>query len=194
MRLAPAYVPHLGLEEVRRLMDAAERTTNRTDLKERNRLLIAFLFDSCLRISEALRVRPCDMELARGGWVVHVMSSKSRLWEAVAISASLAAQLQAYCYRQSIPPGKQIFPIIRPRVHQIIAIAMKEAGISKPEGVGTVHVLRHSGALERLRRTGNPKALQDQLRHRSAEMTLRYMKTLSREESIAIQQEVDLQW
>ena len=64
----------------------------------------------------------------------------------------------------------------------------------KPEHVGTVHVLRHSGALARLAATGNPKAVQDQLRHKEARMTLRYLKTLSAQESIKIQQDVDSQW
>ncbi len=71
---------------------------------------------------------------------------------------------------------------------------MDECGIAKPEHVGAVHVLRHSGALERLRSTGNPKALQDQLGHTNAEMTIRYMKTLSKEETLKIQQGVDFRW
>jgi len=80
------------------------------------------------------------------------------------------------------------------RVFQIVKALAAQAGLVKPDGVGTVHILRHSGALERLKQTGNPKAVQDQLRHRSALMTLRYMKTLSHEESMRIQQRVDYDW
>jgi len=71
---------------------------------------------------------------------------------------------------------------------------MDKAGVAKPGKVGSVHILRHSGALERLRETGNPRAVQDQLRHKSQLMTLRYLKTLSREESLAIQGRVDFRW
>ncbi len=46
--------------------------------------------------------------------------------------------------------------------------------VAGPPHVGAVHVLRHSGALERLKDTGNPQALQEQLGHTTAEMTLRY--------------------
>jgi integrase len=42
--------------------------------------------------------------------------------------------------------------------------------------------------------TGNPKALQDQLGHANAEMTIRYMKTLSKAETLKIQQGVDFKW
>ena len=51
---------------------------------------------------------------------------------------------------------------------------MDKAGVIKPDGVGSVHVLRHSGVIQRLKRAGNPKAVQDQLRHKSALMTSRY--------------------
>jgi integrase len=80
------------------------------------------------------------------------------------------------------------------RVWQIVDRAFGAAGIKKPEHVGTVHVLRHSGAIARLAATGNPKAVQDQLRHKEARMTLRYPKTLSAQESIKIQQGVDFGW
>jgi integrase len=72
--------------------------------------------------------------------------------------------------------------------------AFEKAGIRKPEHVGTVHVLRHSGAIARLAATGNPKAVEDQLRHKEAKMTLRYLKTLSSLEGLKIQQEVDFEW
>ena len=91
-----------------------------------------------------------------------------------------------------LPRDSRFFPVSRGRVHQIIQEAADSAGIPIPEHVGAVHVLRHSGAIARLEATGNPKALQDQLRHSSARMTLRYMKTLSAKRSLEINQGVDL--
>ena len=176
-------VPHISIEDVRRM--AAQ-------VKERDQLLIRLLFDGCLRASEAVSVRPKDIE-EDVGWLVRILG-KGDKWGSVAISPSLAAQLQAYAYRKGIPFDQRIFPITRYRVHQIVSRAMERAGVSKPAHVGAVHVLRHSGAIERLRQTGNPKALQDQLRHKSAAMTLRYLKTLSQQESLRIQEEVDLRW
>jgi integrase len=48
--------------------------------------------------------------------------------------------------------------------------------------------------IERLRQIGNPKAVQDRLRHKSALITMRYLKTLSVDESLRIQQSVEYQW
>ncbi len=82
----------------------------------------------------------------------------------------------------------------RVRVHQIVKEAFQTGGVAKPEHVGAVHVLRHSGAIARLEENGNPKALQDQLRHQDAKMTLRYLKTVSAKRSLEIQQGVDFRW
>jgi len=71
---------------------------------------------------------------------------------------------------------------------------MERAGVSLPDGVGSVHVLRHAGALARLEETRNPKSVQDMLGHESMGMTMRYMKTLSRRESVEIQKQVDFGW
>jgi len=114
----------------------------------------------------------------------------------VAISASLAAELQSHCYRLKIVEKDRIFPISRSQCFRIVCDAFDHAGVRRPtravDRVGAVHILRHSGAIERLRQTGNPKALQDQLRHKSAQMTLRYLKTISADESLKIQQSVEL--
>jgi integrase len=113
----------------------------------------------------------------------------------VAMSASLAAEIQSYCYRLKIPETARIFPISRSQCFCVVCNAFDQAGVRRPtrdnDHVGAVHILRHSGAIERLRQTGNPKALQDQLRHKSAQMTLRYLKTVSTDESLKIQQQVD---
>ena len=181
------YVPHWNLETVKLI---AENTTN-----ERDALLIQTIFDGCFRVGEALAISPQDIVTTGAGWLVRLESEKHNgEHTTAAISASIAAKLQAYAYRHSIKPDEPIFPIKRSRVFQIVEAAVNKAGVVKPAGVGMVHVLRHSGAIERLRVTGNPKAVQDQLRHKSAQMTLRYMKTLSHDASMVIQQGVDFRW
>lgn len=183
------YVPHLGLAEVRTMADAAGEGRN----GERDKMLIQTLFDGCLRVTECLRIRPRDIKQDATGWHVEVFGKGGRPGVA-AISHSLAAQLQAYAFRNKFKVDQRFFPFTRTRAFQIVDAAMTAAGIAKPDHVGTVHVLRHSGALERLKVTGNPRAVQDQLRHTDARMTLRYMKTLTSQESMEIQQGVDYQW
>ena len=182
-------VPHLDLSQIRWIIETVQKNRH----GDRDALLVRTIFDGCFRCSEAIGIRPRDIVQVEAGWQVNTLG-KGQKWGTVAISASLAAMLQAYAYRIGIKPEDRIFPINRTRVFQIVQRAMRAAGIEKPDGVGSVHVLRHSGALERLKETKNPKAVQEQLRHRSAQMTLRYMKTLTHEESVKIQQNVDYKW
>lgn len=187
-----AYVPHVNVDEVRIISETAKRSGR---FGNRNALLIKFIFDSCLRVSEALSVRPCDIQDNPDGWTVRILG-KGRKAREVAISSSIAAELQSFCYRESIGNNDRIFPITRSQVFRIVSDAFDKSAIIKPtkerDRVGAVHILRHSGAIERLRVTGNPKAVQDHLGHVSAEMTMRYMKTISAEESLRIQQGVEL--
>ncbi len=188
------YVIHLDIEKVKQLVQAADNGYK----GERNQLLIRLLFDGCLRCSEAIAVRPCDLEQTAGGWLIRLRSKKSDKAAKVAISATLASQLLAYAYRGKLRDTDRFFDITRSQAFRIVVEAFTKAGIPRPrrdrDRVGAVHILRHSGAIERLKRTGNPKAVQDQLRHKSALMTLRYLKTISADESLKIQQAVDFQW
>ncbi len=51
-----------------------------------------------------------------------------------------------------------------------------------------------SGAIERMRLSGNPRSVQDQLGHASPAMTLRYFRTLATEEALRVQEGVDFGW
>ncbi len=186
-------IVHLNIDQVRLLATAAGVSRH----GERDKLLVQLLFDGCLRCSEAIGIRPRDMAQDDTGWTLRVMGKGGKMAR-VAISPTLAAQLQAYAYRQKLDGNDRFFPITRSQAFRIVTTAFDKANLIRPrretDGVGAVHILRHSGAIERLRQTGNPKAVQDQLRHKSALMTLRYLKTLSHEESIQIQQEIDFKW
>ena len=122
------------------------------------------------------------------------MPGKGNKYRDEALSASLVARLNSYAYAWDIPRGGRLFPFNRTRAFKIVKAAFETAGIPKPDHVGHVHVLRHSGALWRLQQTGNPRALQAQLGHSQMAMTLRYMSTLQTRDAIKIQQGVDYGW
>jgi integrase len=191
--LSSDYVAHLDVSQVKRLADAAGESRQ----GERDRLLIQLLFDGCLRCSEAIGVKPCDIVRNDTGRALRV-KGKGGKFALVAISSNLVAQLLQYAYDHKLSENDRFFNITRSQAFRIVTQAFDRAGIPRPhrdtEKVGAVHILRHSGAIERLRQTGNPKAVQDQLRHKSALMTMRYLKTLSADESLRIQQGVEYQW
>ncbi len=179
---AMRIVPYLTPEEVYQLADAAKQGRR----EERDHLLILLLFQTGLRVSEALSLTPRDLRQFEGRPALSVLG-KGRKPRLVACPERLALELQAYAYRYQIALDDRLFKINRRRAWQIIKEAAIKAGLTKRV---YPHLLRHSDAIERLRQTGNPKALQLHLGHKSMLMTMRYLSTLQQEDALRIQQQV----
>jgi integrase len=182
MAKAAHPVPYLSPSDVQVLSESAKKGRH----GERDSLLIILLFQSGLRISEALSLTPSSIEKFEGGNLLSVIG-KGKKPRGVAIPQSLADKLRAYAYEHEIEPQGRLFPFKRCRGWQIIKRASERAGFSKRV---YPHLFRHSDAIERLKQTGNPKALQHHLGHASTLMTMRYLSTLTQEDSIRINQEV----
>jgi integrase/recombinase XerD len=179
---ALSIVPYLTREEVARLVAACQGRHQRRD-----ELLILTLFQTGVRISEALSLTPRHIVVSAEGAVLHIQGKggKARL---VACPRSLAHRLKSYAFDQELELDDRIFRINRKRAWQVIKETSERAGIDKRV---YPHLFRHSGAMERLRQTGNPRALQLHLGHASPFMTMRYLSTLTAEEALRIQQEVE---
>jgi len=175
-------VPYLTPEEVKLLALEAKKRRN----GERDSLLILVLFETGLRISEALSLTPSNIDLFEGRPVLRIIG-KGEKPRAVACPERLTDNIRAYANRHKIEPEHKFFPINRQRAWQILKEVSRKAGLTKRI---YPHLLRHSDAIERLRQTGNPKALQHHLGHSSTVMIMRYLSTLTKEDSLRIQQQV----
>jgi len=180
MALSKVNLPvnYLTEEEIRQLVDACK--------KERDRLLITLLFQTGVRISEALALTPAAIRNFEGKPAMEIVGKGKKL-RMVALPVNLKEKLESYAYRAKIEPRMRFFEINRSRAWQILNEARKAAGMEKRV---FPHLLRHSDAIIRLRKTGNPKALQYHLGHNSPAMTLRYLSTLTQEDALRVQQEV----
>jgi integrase/recombinase XerD len=175
-------VSYLTPEEVYRIVDVAKEGNK----GERNSILIKTLFETGLRISEALSLTPRMIGEYEGHAVLYI-KGKGKKPRMVACPDGLAHQLRSHAYTKKLGLDDRIFRINRKRAWQIVQEAAKKAGIQKKV---YPHLFRHSDAIERLRQTGNPKALQYHLGHSSTMMTMRYLATLTAEDALRIQQEV----
>ncbi|WP_448583705.1 tyrosine-type recombinase/integrase [Thermocrinis sp.] len=175
-------VPYLRPEEVSALIEAAKKLR----YGERNVLLIKVLYQCGLRISEALSLTPSHLTRFEGIPCLRVKGKggKERL---VHVPEPLFSQLLAYAYQKGLKPTDRLFNLNRKNAHKMLVKAAKLAGLNKRV---YPHLLRHSCAIERLRQTGNPKALQWHLGHNSMAMTMRYLATLTMEEALKIQAKV----
>jgi len=155
--------------------------------KERDQLLIVLLFQTGLRISEALSLTPALIRNFEGRPAMEIVG-KGKKKRMVALPVNLKDKLESYAYRAKIEPKERFFDINRSRAWQILNEAREAAGMQKRV---FPHLLRHSDAIIRLRKTGNPKALQYHLGHNTPAMTLRYLSMLTQEDALRVQQEVE---
>ena len=176
-------VPYLLPEEIRALVEESKKTRN----GERDSLFILLLYQTGLRISEALSLTPAKINRFEGKPVLEVIGKGKKL-RIVSCPEGLANKLIAFAYRNKLDPQERLFPFNRVRGWKIIKDTAIKVGLNKRV---YPHLLRHSDAIERLRQTGNPKALQHHLGHSSITMVMRYLSTLTQEDSLRIQQEVD---
>ncbi|MBU4419093.1 MAG: site-specific integrase [Candidatus Omnitrophica bacterium] len=174
-------VSYLTEEDIRQLAAGCKR--------ERDRLLIMILYQTGLRISEALALTPASIRSFEGKPAMEIIG-KGRKLRMVALPLNLKDKLESYAYRAGIEPKQRLFRINRHRAWQILDEASKAVGLQKRV---FPHLLRHSDAIIRLRKTGNPKALQYHLGHNTPAMTLRYLSTLTQEDALRVQQEVEFE-
>ena len=169
--------------EVYRIADIARTMRD----GERNELLILTMFQAALRVTEAIKLRVMDKATVDGRHILMVQGKgdKPRL---VAIPEKLSYHLGDYAQRRGLKPEDRFFNITRIRAWQIVKECAGKAGIDRRV---YCHLLRHGGAIARLKRTGNPKSLQIHLGHADMKMTMRYLATLQTIESLETESEVE---
>jgi len=127
----------LNMEEVAALFDACSNA--------KHKLLLMLIYSAGLRVSEAVSLRPEDLDLERG--MIHVRNAKGRKDRYTLLSATVAERLKGYpCFQagQWLFPGYDLSKHISTRTAEMVMEnACKKAGIRKK---ATVHTLRHSFA------------------------------------------------
>lgn len=167
----------LTMDELRRLLDAAPTPYART--------LFMAAYGAGLRVSEACRLRACDIRSADGLLFVHQgKGGKDRL---VMLSPVLLRELREHWARMR-PPGPWIFPALnwpaplgsprwkdkpvsRMQAWSMFRRAVENAGI---KGHVTFHAFRHSFATHLLESGVELRTIQVSLGHAELETTTRY--------------------
>lgn len=175
----------LTVAEVRALVQACSATSS---LGLRNRALIATLYGGGLRISEALALRPKDVDVAAGS--IRVLRGKGSRDRVVGLDPGSVATLARWLDRRAslgINGRQAVFcdlsgaPIKAPGVRMLLKRLADKAGIEKRVHP---HGLRHTLAAE-LYRDGVPlPTIQRQLGHASLDGTAHYLGRISPQDVI----------
>ncbi len=158
----------LSPDEVVRALDGV--------MSPKHRAILTTCYAAGLRISEAVRLRPLDVDSQR--MVIRIEQGKGQRDRDVMLSPTLLDVLRDW-WRLSRPttwlfPGERPdAPIGRGAVEQACHRARRRAGLTKPL---TPHVLRHCVAVPLLEAGTDVRTIQLLLGHRSLDTTARYLR------------------
>jgi integrase/recombinase XerC len=164
----------------RRLTDADERAGEDRDpwIWARDAAVMALLYGSGLRISEALGLKRRDVPAPGAGdvLIVHGKGNKTRMVPVLHNVLALIAEYAAMC-PHPLPGDGPMFVGARggplsPRIIQLTMARMRGA-LGLPDSA-TPHALRHSFATHLLGRGGDLRAIQELLGHASLSTTQIY--------------------
>src|SRR5882757_2651765 len=164
----------------KRFADADERAgeTRETWILARDAAVMALLYGSGLRISEALGLKRRDVPLPGEGDVLIVTGkgNKTRMVPVLQNVLQLIQDYAAICPHQLIPAGPVFLGArggpLSPRIIQLTMERLRGA-LGLPDSA-TPHALRHSFATHLLSRGGDLRAIQELLGHASLSTTQIY--------------------
>lgn len=179
-KVAKTLPKPLPMAAAKRVADAAERADEEREpwILARDAAVLALLYGSGLRISEALSLKRRDVPLPGTGDVLVVTGkgNKTRMVPVLRNVLELVAEYVAMC-PYSLPPDGPIFVGARggPLRARIIQLAMERlrGALALPDSA-TPHALRHSFATHLLSRGGDLRAIQELLGHSSLSTTQIY--------------------
>ena len=179
-KLAKALPKPLAIPAAKRITDTDLRAGEPREpwILARDAAVLALLYGSGLRISEALALKRNDIPAPGRGDVITVTGkgNKARMVPVLAQVAKLAAEYVALCPYE-LPAEGPLFVGARggplsPRIVQL-AMAGLRGALGLPE-TATPHALRHSFATHLLARGGDLRAIQELLGHASLSTTQIY--------------------
>ena len=179
-KLAKTLPKPLAIAAAKRIADTDLRAGEEREpwILARDAAVLALLYGSGLRVSEALALKRRDMPAPGGEDAVTVTGkgNKSRMVPVLAQVTRLAAEYIALCPYE-LPAEGPLFVGARggplsPRIVQL-AMARLRGALGLPD-TATPHALRHSFATHLLARGGDLRAIQELLGHASLSTTQMY--------------------
>jgi integrase/recombinase XerC len=179
-KVAKTLPKPLSVSAAKQVSDADVRAGEEREqwILARDAAVLALLYGSGLRISEALTLRRADVPAPGAGDVI-VITGKGNKTRMVPVLRQVLDLIAAYVVAcpYDLPAGKPLFVGARggplsPRIVQLVMERLRGA-LSLPD-TATPHALRHSFATHLLARGGDLRAIQELLGHASLSTTQIY--------------------
>ena len=177
-RVAKTLPKPLAVAAATRITDTELRAGEEREpwVLARDAAVLALLYGSGLRISEALGLKPRDVAGARDSLTVIGKGNKARMVPVLPQVSRLIADYMALCPYDLAPDGPlfvgQKGRRLSPRILQL-AMERLRGALNLPD-TATPHALRHSFATHLLARGGDLRSIQELLGHASLSTTQIY--------------------
>jgi integrase/recombinase XerD len=178
-------LPTFSVDDIRRFSQWKPRTRT----QKRLQVLFSTLADTGCRISEALDLRWTDIDFDNLLLTLHGKGAKDRKVPFSFELRRLLFRLKQGSTFERVFCTSQGGGLIRLNVLRDVKLLCKRLGVVAPER--TLHAVRHTFALNYLRRGGSVFHLQRALGHSSLDMTRRYA-SLTTEDLSAVHEKVSL--
>ena len=154
--------------------------------KLKDRFMLALIYSSGLRLSEAQHLEKKDVDTDR--MLLHVRLGKGKKDRYVVLSKLIASRFSAYCQQYKI--SKYVFSGQKPGhyisesgLRRVLKSAIQKAGIEKNI---CIHSLRHCFATHLLENGVDILTVKEQLGHEDIQTTMRYLRVATMERSRSI--------
>lgn len=152
------------------------------ELGDRNRLFVLVLFYTGARVSEVLSLRPADVEtrLVNIPWLKHNDPLRPR--RDIGLPAWVLTELRDYKQVHQMADRARFFPLSRQAGWQILKALGQKIGRDDIHP----HLLRHSRAVNLMRKRADIGTVKAHLGHTSDSMTLRYLRFITDEDAARV--------
>jgi site-specific recombinase XerD len=179
-RYAPRLPRHLTTEEIKSLLEAvrAETTTGR-----RNHAMVLLMAGLGLRAEEVIKIQIDDIDWRAGEILVR---GKGKRYDRLPLPTDVGQAMAEYIRQdRKSSSTRAVFVTKRPPhlgfkngqvLNTILRRAYRKTGLKPPTPYVGSHILRHSLAVDLVRKGASLEEIGDMLRHRSRASTMIYAK------------------
>ena len=165
-------VPHyLNRDEVHLVLSLIE--------KLRDRMMIDFLWNTGVRVSEMNQVKISDVDSYAGTIVIKSLKQKRQTERSIPISKEFLNKLEDYIQLNHLVGDDRLFPLTRQDIYYLVSRYCKKAGMDKKRS--HPHIFRHSFAVNCVLQGISGTVLAEWLGHSGLGTVMVYARALAKD-------------
>lgn len=165
-------VPHyLNRDEVRQVVSLIK--------KPRDRMIIDFLWNTGVRVSEMNQIKVSDLDSYAGTIIIKSLKQRRQAERSIPISKEFLNKLEDYIQAHHLVGDDRLFSLTRQDIYYLVSRYCKKAGIDKKRS--HPHIFRHSFAVNCVLQGISGTVLAEWLGHSGLGTVMIYARALAKD-------------